>query len=724
MPLAPNLRWILPLLLAAPVARGQDRADLLFADFEAATHAPWEAKGEAFGPGPAAGTLPGQMEVRGFLGQRLASSFHGGDGTTGTLTSPPFPIDRKYVAFRIGGGGFEGATCLNLLVDGKVVRTTVGPNTQPGGSEALETAAWDVADLAGKAARLEAVDHATGGWGHISVDHVVFTDHRPEGLRVRATRTLVARDRYLLLPVSNSAPTRVARVLVDGRPEKSFDIQLADGQPEWWAPLEIGVWKGKSVAVEVDRVPETWKALEAVTQADAIPGEDHLYREALRPQLHVSARRGWVNDPNGMVFADGEYHLFFQHNPLGWNWGNMHWGHAVSRDLLHWQELGDALAPDRFGPMFSGSGVVDRKDTSGLGKGGRPPLLFFYTAAGDPTVQGLASSTDLGRTLVKYETNPILGQITPGNRDPKVFWHEPTRRWVMVLYIERPNEPKAEARQAIQFLTSPDAKAWTRESITDGFFECPDLFELPVDGDPARTKWVLTAASSEYMLGRFDGKRFTPESPKLPGHRGKGFYAAQTFADIPAADGRRIQIGWLQAPSPGMAFNQCQSLPLSLSLRTTTDGLRLAREPVKELEKLRLRSHHAGPLTVRPGQTNPMDAVKGELLELRAEFAPGPDSLVHFDVRGVPITYDAAKGELDVHGVRAPAPPREGKIRLTLYADRTAFEVFVNDGLTYVPIPVIPDPQRLDLAVRCGRGEARFGVLDAHVLGSIWDGSR
>jgi sucrose-6-phosphate hydrolase SacC (GH32 family) len=337
-----------------------------------------------------------------------------------------------------------------------------------------------------------------------------------------------------------------------------------------------------------------------------------------------------------------------------------------------------------------------------------------YTAAGEVFGQCLAYSADGGVTFQKFSGNPVVKQITGGNRDPKLFWHEATRSWVMALWVEQ------ERRNTVQFLTSTNLKDWTRAGTADDFFECPDFFELPVDGNPANKKWVLTAANSDYKLGSFDGKSFTAETPKLPGQRGEGFYAAQTFNDLPAGDGRRIQIGWLQAPSPGMPFNQCLSLPLELKLISTSDGVRLTRQPVSELTHLRNKTFDAGTLVLKPGDANPLAKAHGELLELRAEFELGADSEINFLVRGILISYDARQKELIVNGHRAPAPLREGKQRLTIYVDRTAVEVFASDGLAYVPLPVIPKANVLGIEASVTGAPVKFSKLAAYELRSIW----
>lgn len=709
-------------IIALFVAAGCLAADdMVIADFESADYGAWKAVGRAFGNGPARGTLPGQMRVDGFRGQGLVNSFVGGDNSTGTLTSAAFKIERRFIAFLIGGGGYAGQTCLNLRVDGKIVRTATGPNIEPGGSEHLQPAAWEVGEFAGREAVLEIVDARTGGWGHINVDHIVQTDRQPPVERRKVTRELVVARDYLHFPVKNGAPKRKVEVSVNGRVERFFDIELADGAADWWAFLDVSRWQGEKVAIRVDRLREDSQALQSIAQDDDIRGGENLYSEPLRPQLHFSARRGWNNDPNGLVFYRGAYHLFFQHNPYGWGWGNMHWGHAVSSDLVRWREVGEALYPDATGPMFSGSAVVDWKNSSGFGNNGEPPLVLIYTAAGNPTVQCLAYSIDGGKTFTKYAGNPVVKQMTAGNRDPKVIWHEPTKRWVMTLYVgfDETKGGKKTTRHTIQFFTSTNLKEWKVVSEIDGFFECPDFFELPVDGNATNRKWVLTAASSEYMVGTFNGTKFMPETTKLSGHRGKGFYAAQTFSDIPQRDGRRIQIGWLQAPSPGMPFNQAMTLPLELNLVSTAAGPRLTWQPARELQQLRAKTVH-GPTRLQAGGPIALGDITSDLLEVRAEFDVMADTEVRFDVRGVPVRYDAARQELTVNGHRAPAPLLNGKQRLTIYADRTAFEVFASDGLTYVPMPVIPKSDARSVELSVTGSPVSFSRLDVHELKSIW----
>lgn len=552
-----------------------------------------------------------------------------------------------------------------------------------------------------------------------------------------STREFKIQKHYLNIPIKNGAlPKRGVTILVDGKVEVRNIIELADAAPDWWAFIDVSAWRGKTVTVEVDaKLPLGSTALTSIEQSDSIKNADNLYHESLRSQLRFSSRRGWNNDPNGLVFYKGEYHLFYQHNPYGWAWGNMHWGHAVSVDLVHWTELGDVLAPDSSGDMFSGSAVVDWKNTSGLGAPGQPPLILIYTST--LSGQSIAFSTD-GRNFTKFSGNPVLKDL-PGveaNRDPKVYWHEPSQKWVMALYVGLPGKEcissfpgytcgnldkngRPMRENAIYFLTSPNLKNWTATSHVNGFYECPDYFELPVDGNPQNKKWVLTGGSSQYMIGSFDGQTFKPETQMLPGHRGRGFYAAQTYSDLP--DGRRIQLGWFQTETKGMPFNQSMTIPMELKLVSTPEGPRLTRTPVKELETLRAKTYNFPPMTLDSNSTNPLSQVNAELLELRTEFEPGNAKEVVFTVRGATIVYDAEKQEIQFNGHHAHAPLRGGKQRWIVFCDRVGMELFASDGLIYMPMPFIPKANDLKLSIAANGGNASITMLQISRLNTIWE---
>ena len=707
--------FAIALCLSAAASTCSAADDIIIAAFEGETYGAWQVEGTAFGAGPTAGTLPNQMPVGGFTGKRLVNSFHGGDDATGKLISPSFKIERPFINFLIGGGKNPRDLALNLWIDGKIVRTATGQNDRPGGTENLHAASWNVAEFIGQSARIEIVDNATGGWGHLNVDNIMQSDtDKGEKPDVKRTRDIVINQPLLHLPVKNGAPKRDVEVLLNGKIERHFSIELAANAnaADWWAPLDVADWRGKTIGIET-QLPENSIALESITQDAKLRDGANLYREPLRPQLHFSAQRGWLNDPNGMVYADGEYHLYFQHNPYGTAWGNMHWGHAVSRDLAHWQELPIALYP--FAPndaVFSGSAVVDKANSSGWKQGANELIVAAYTS----TARGecIVYSNDNGRTFTEYENNPV---VKHNGRDPRLLWHAPSKKWVMAVYSEDLSQAEEAQKRRIDFYHSPDLKTWTFGSRINDFFECPDIFELPIDGDAKNTRWVLTAANSEYMIGSFDGKTFTPETPKLTGSRGRGFYAAQTFSHDPK--NRTVQIGWMQAPSPGMTFNQAMSLPLQLSLRSTPDGPRLAWSPVEELKTLRTKTHDLGAPTLRPGAANPAAQVSGELLELHATFTPPKTGEVRFNLRGVPIVYDADKEELSVQDLRVSLKARAGKIELKIFTDRTIYEIFANDGLVYLPLPIIPDAKNLAVDISAS-GETKFNALEIYQLKPIW----
>ncbi|MDG3007936.1 glycoside hydrolase family 32 protein [Paludisphaera mucosa] len=699
------------LLAGAPAAQDAKRPDVPIADFEGPDYGGWKATGEAFGPAPARGTLPGQMTVEGYLGQGLVNSFRGGDDATGELASPPFRIEREHLNFLIGGGGWAGETCLDLLVDGKVVRSATGPNRDPGGTERLRWAAWDVKDLQGKDATLRVVDRRKGGWGHVNVDQIVQTD-APK-LPVRATRAIALKDRYLLIPVKTGAPKVRAKILGErGETLRDFDVELAPGEADFFAFSDLAAHRGSTVTVRVDELEDP-TALGRIQQSAFLPGAAEAYKEKHRPQLHFTSRVGWLNDPNGLVWQDGEYHLFYQHNPFGWAWGNMHWGHAVSPDLVHWKEAGIALYPHEYGDWaFSGSAVVDVKNTGGFQKGDKPPIVAAYTSTGRG--ECIVYSNDGGRTMTEYEGNPV---VKHEGRDPRLLWHEPSKRWVMAVYDEGKNPD----RQSIDFYTSPDLKAWTFGSRLDGFFECPDLFELAVDGDPSNKLWVVYAADGKYKLGKFDGKTFEVVSgPEKLVFRHGNFYAAQTFSDEPK--GRRIQIGWANGVTfPGSPFNQQMSLPTELTLRMTKDGPRIFAEPVAELKSLRAGAREFSKTTLEPGAKNPLEgATSGDLYEIELAFRPNGAESVELDLRGTPLVYDVKRQDVVCKQVRTFVPQVDGLVTLHVFVDRGSIEVFANGGRTAISVADLADDANHSLGIAAKGGAVGLERLVVYPLRSSW----
>jgi fructan beta-fructosidase len=529
-----------------------------------------------------------------------------------------------------------------------------------------------------------------------------------------AERTFLVEQRYLNLPVQNGVEKRVVRFVVDGEEVYRFDIELAEGEADFWVYTDLAPFHGMRLTVPVDGVEGD--ALATLVQSDVPVGLADLYHEKYRPQFHFTSRRGWLNDPNGLVFYQGMYHLFYQHNPYGWGWGNMHWGHAISHDLIHWEELGDVLYPDNLGTMFSGCAVVDWQNTTGFQDGDDPPLVCMYTAAGEPFTQCLTYSTDGGETCLKYAGNPVLGHVAGDNRDPKVIWHAPSQQWVMALYLV---ESDVRTGNDYALFGSPDLKTWHKlcdVHIGDAT-ECPDFFELPVDGDPENTRWVFWGANGNYVLGGFDGTTFTPESEVLHYARGGDSYAAQTWSDAP--DGRRIQIAWLRVNLPGMPFNQMMAFPCELTLRTTPDGIRLHSQPVREIETLYRRTHRWQDTTIAPGE-NPLNGIEGDLFDIHAEFEPGAATTVGLFIRGVPMTYDVAQGVLTCEGHTASLPLVDGNLRLRILVDRASLEIFGADGLIALPIGVIPPDDDLTLCLCVKGGPATARMLAVYELDPAW----
>ena len=362
-------------------------------------------------------------------------------------------------------------------------------------------------------------------------------------------------QKYLLLPVEEAAPEATVNVLVNNKADQSFQVRLAVNRIDYLVPFALDQYRGKTVTFDIHTGNSRTNVRDAM--ADACWKElklsdtfDDANREVFRPFYHHTPVYGWMNDPNGMFYKDGEYHLYYQYNPYGSMWGNMNWGHSSSKDLISWQHHPVAIQPNGLGAVFSGSSVVDKDNTAGFGK---DAIIAIYTSAGASQIQSLAYSLDNGMTFHVYENNPIIA-ADKECRDPNMFWHEKSGKWILVL--------AAALEKEMWIYSSPDLKNWTKESsfghgygAQEGVWECPDLMELPVRGTD-RTKWVLICninpggpfggSAAQYFVGDFDGKTFTcdtkPEVTKWMDY-GKDHYAAVSWSNTP--EKRHTVIAWM-----------------------------------------------------------------------------------------------------------------------------------------------------------------------------------
>ncbi len=427
------------------------------------------------------------------------------------------------------------------------------------------------------------------------------------------------------------------------------------------------------------------------------------YSETYRPLFHFTPAKNWMNDPNGPVLYKREYHLFYQYNPFGDEWGHMSWGHAVSPDMVHWRQLPVALPEENGVMIFSGSTIVDGHNTSGFCRE-QSCLISIYTGyTGKLQTQNIAYSNDNGRTWTKYPGNPVIDLHLQNFRDPKVFWHEPSHKWIMVVSLADQHK--------VRLLSSPDLKHWTALSdfgpagAIGGVWECPDLFQLPIEGEAGQTRWVLSVnlnpggiaggSGDQYFVGQFDGSTFTPANPTSPAlwaDYGRDFYASTSFSDIPPSDGRRIWLGWLDnwdyaAKLPTHPWRGFQSVPRALSLKRFPDGIRLIQQPI------------ADGLIVRQGsKQETVIGMNKENSKLFVDRSNAGDSsfAANFSGRQAGPIHLSNGNTAKVH----------------VFVDRSSVEVFGNDGETVISDLIFPSSSSQDLELYSKGHAARVVKLD------------
>ncbi len=564
--------------------------------------------------------------------------------------------------------------------------------------------------------------------------------------------------RYLMLPVQESNDDARINILVDGKIAETIYVRLAKSKTDYYVPFDLAPYKGKNVILDVvtpqgrSSIREAkedvcWRGFE-LTDAPDMTDKETKYR----PAFHHTPVYGWMNDPNGMFYKDGVWHLYYQYNPYGSKWQNMTWAHSTSTDLVNWKHEPIAIRPDGLGSIFSGSSVIDHNNTAGFGK---DAVIALYTSAGTSQMQSLASSTDNGQTFTPYPSNPIL-TLESEARDPNMFWNECTGEWNLVLAHALDRE--------MLFFTSPDLKKWTLqgsfgkgEGEQSGVWECPDLFPLKVDGT-GETKWVLICninpggpfggSAIQYFIGDWDGRTFTADrdaTGKVPTKwldYGKDNYALVSWSDAP--EGRRTAIGWMSnwqyaAEVPTMQYRSANTLPREIGLFRGADGnIYASSTPSPEVLALRdkLFADKSNISLGNAAKSYPLPEANDGLCEIVAEIdAMACDSvkMILSNKAGnkVVLTYSAVERKMyfdrtqsgivdfsESFPVVTASPTFEdnGKITLRLFIDRSSIELFGNDGRFVMTNLVFPEKPYSSLALSSFGGKAKVKNLKIYSL--------
>lgn len=546
-------------------------------------------------------------------------------------------------------------------------------------------------------------------------------------------------SKYILLPIQESAKEARIYYVVNNDVKGNFNVRLAVDSIDYYVPMEIGMYNNQSITLSIQWVDEKAICWDNIQLSETF---DTANRETLRPAYHFAPQYGWMNDPNGMFYKDGVWHLYYQYNPYGSMWGNMHWGHASSKDLIHWEHHPVALQPDALGAIFSGSCVVDSNNTAGFGKNA---IIAFYTSASDRQMQSMAYSTDNGMTFKKYNANPIVTSSLRDFRDPKVIWHEESKKWIMVLA----------AGQEMQFYSSTDLKAWTYESsfgqghgCHDGVWECPDLLKLPVEGTNEH-RWVLLCninpggpfggSATQYFTGNFDGKQFVCESDKDVVKWmdfGKDHYATVSFSNAPS--GRHTVMAWMSNWQyanvvPTTQFRSTNSVPRDISLFKHNGEVYLRSCPVKELNALRTetkRSHQPLRLSAKPHEWKTFNKYNNGIYELDfviknqdAETVTitlsndkGDSICWTYDFVSQMVSFDRTKsGNMDFHPdfpaiTSCPLFSESNETRLRIYVDKCSVESFGDGGRWCMTNLVFPSEPYTHICYEAQGGKASISA--------------
>lgn len=512
--------------------------------------------------------------------------------------------------------------------------------------------------------------------------------------------------RYLKLPINLNATSKTVRFFENGT--LIFDLcpKLDAVYPQYTAYLDVSRFIGKDIQITVS--PDIDITFEQTQEMDI----ENVYGEPYRPRVHYTVKSGWSNDPNGLIYYRGKYHMFYQYSACGQGW-DVHWGHAVSDDLLHWEEKAPALFPDETGMIFSGSAIEDERNVSGLGD--NAPMLLFYTGAGNmtelskgkPFTQCLAYSTDDGETFIRYKNNPIIGEVRRQNRDPKVVWAEEIQKYVMALYL-------TEADYGI-FL-SDNLIDWQplKEYRLENEWECPDWYALTLDGEKY---WVVSGADGIYTLGQFQNGDFVFVQKEKKLEYADVAYASQSFSGV--KDGRAIKINWNKLSIPEKRFTQQMGIPYELQLQKAEGEIYLAAQPVREIEKLYKPNPCVSLCNATLQKTNAWKT-DGEALDIRLFAQKGNVSSVRLGFFGLWLQIDVAGNKVEINGKQMPLCVAGENVDLRIVVDCCSVEIFTDGGKACMTVDVFCDYNLPYVRLETD-GEWGVQTFVVHTLESIYN---
>ncbi|RYD37386.1 MAG: glycoside hydrolase family 32 protein [Verrucomicrobiaceae bacterium] len=500
-------------------------------------------------------------------------------------------------------------------------------------------------------------------------------------------------------------------------------MQGKERKPDFRYSLDVREFKGGEVTLEYASADR--EALERLEFSDREIIDPAAYDGPHRPRFHFSPRIGWMNDVNGTYYQDGLYHFFYQYNPVdtapsaGFD---MHWGHSVSRDLLHWEEWPVALFPDATGQCYSGTAVMQQHPIPGLNEGLELPAPVMFFTGTKPFSQHLATTPDGGRTWKRFPGNPVVPKFGHSDRDPKVIWHEPSQHYVMVLYVDTRGD-------SYRFLRSNDLKNWETTGEIPGWYECPEFFPVtsPTTGEKLMLLYGCYSGlqpgsdtpvryNSCYQLGRFDGKTFAPVSEIRPAHLGPNFYGSLIIVNEP--QDRRIMMGWAQNTRfPGEPFNQCASIPLEMKLKEVNGKDTLCYEPVAEIRGLRGTPVFSGKnLTAAQANAKLAGLSKEASLDVEVRFRQDKPASAGMRVRNIHFHYDAATRGLSRNGQRAALHPGTA-LDARILIDRGIVESFWNGGEAAWSVSSLHTDDGPALSLE---GEAEIEEITVYPMNGIW----